>query len=229
VTRRPRAPGNPLLALLGTLVVHAVAGVFLFAAAAEREITPPTYAVRLVAAPAPDMEPRKAPDVVERPAETPPAPAPTPQRSPKSTVSRAVPPPELDDTKREAAPRTTPDVTPLPGEKPSTGSDIVTVSTVGVEFPFPEYLQNMMSEILRRWVQPSGPTMLQAEVSFIVHRDGSISALQLVRRSGSFSFDLEARGAVEEAGRLKAFGPLPDDWAEDVLFVRFFFAPQRRH
>lgn len=223
--RRARAPGNPALAIGGSLVVHAVAGAFLFAAAAERHAAPPTYAVRLIAAPDVELEPRKAPAAVERPAE--PQPAPIPARRPKSTVSRAAPPPEADTTKREAAPRTTPDVKPLEGERPSTGSDLATVSTEGIEFPYPEYLQNLMTEVLRRWRRPTSLSPLEAEMSFLVHRDGSLSALQFVRRSGSFGFDLEAQGAVEEAGRLKAFGPLPEEWPGDVLFVRFFFSPRR--
>jgi hypothetical protein len=45
------------------------------------------------------------------------------------------------------------------------------------------------------------------EVSFFIHRNGSISDLQFVKRSGSFTYDIEAQGiAVEEAG--KVFGPV---------------------
>lgn len=221
-----RAPGNPALALVGTAVVHAVAATFVFAAGAEPRRVPPTYKVRLVAAPAPDMETRRAPEAVERPAEE--QAAPVERRQPRSTVSRATPPPTADDTPREAAPRTTPVTEPLPGERPSTGSDVATVSTEGVDFPYPEYLQNMMSQILRRWQRPQVTTPLEAEVAFLVHRDGSISDLRFVKRSGSFTYDLEAQGSVEEAGRFKAFGPLPDGWGADVLFVRFYFSGRRQ-
>ena len=68
---------------------------------------------------------------------------------------------------------------------------------------------------------------LDAEVSFFVHRDGSVTDLQFIKRSGNFAFDLEAQGAVEEAGRLKALGSLPDGWNADVLFVRFYFTGKR--
>jgi len=125
------------VALVGTVAVHALAALFLVAgAAAARKPVPPTYRVHLVAAPEPAEDARKAPEAVERPAEEKPAPAPK-SKSPKSTVAPAPPPPVADNTKREAAPRTTPKATPLPGEKPSTGSDVATVSTEGVEFPFP--------------------------------------------------------------------------------------------
>ncbi|PYP98528.1 MAG: hypothetical protein DMD38_01010, partial [Gemmatimonadetes bacterium] len=64
--------------------------------------------------------------------------------------------------------------------------------------------------------------------SFFVHRDGSITDLQFVRRSGNFAFDLEAQGVIEEAGRRRLFGALPDGWAADILFVRFYFSGQRQ-
>jgi outer membrane biosynthesis protein TonB len=211
--------------LAGTVVVHAAAGMFLVAAAADaRKPAPPTYRVHLVAAPEPDASAKKAPEAVDRPAETKDAPVPGKRPPPKNTAAKEAPPPTLDKTTREAAPRTTPKVQPLAGEKPSTGADVATVSTEGVEFPYPEYLSNLQSQILRRWQRSTYD--FYAEVSFFIRRDGSISDIQFVKRSGNFAFDLEAQGAVEEAGRSKAFGPLPDGWKSDVLFVRFFFAPK---
>ena len=85
----------------------------------------------------------------------------------------------------------------------------------------------MYSQVLRRWQRPLQNTPLEAEVSFFVHRDGSVTDLQFIRRSGNFAFDLEAQGAIEEAGKFKAFGTLPDGWAADVLFVRFYFTGRR--
>jgi len=208
--RRGRGSESAKVGLIGTVAVHALAGLFLVAgAAAARKPLPPTYRVHLVAA-------------EEKPAPTPKA------KSPKSTVSPAPPPPVADNTKREAAPRTTPTAAPLPGERPSTGSDVATVSTEGVEFPFPEYLQNIVAQVLRVWQRPLQSTPLEAEVSFFVHRDGSVSDLQFIRRSGNFAFDLEAQGAVEQAGRIKAFRALPAGWDSDVLFVRFYFSGKRQ-
>jgi protein TonB len=215
------------MAVTGTLVVHGVVGLFLFGTPSGHKRLPPTYTVRLIAAPASDLESRKAPEALERPAEEKPAPAPQ-VKTPKSTVSRATPPPTRDQVRREAAPRTTPTNQPLPGETPSTGNDVATVSTEGVAFPFPEYLQNIVSQVLRRWQRPAQATPLEAEVSFFVHRDGSVTDLQFIKRSGNFAFDLEAQGAVEAAGRDKSFGMLPDGWTADVLFVRFYFSGQNR-
>jgi protein TonB len=217
------------LGLAGTIAVHGLAVALLAVGPAKRKPLPPTYAVHLVAAPAPDQETRKAPEAFDRPAEERPAPVPAAKPPPRSSVvSRAAPPPTQDDTRREAAPRTTSTNQPLPGERPSTGNDVATVSTEGVAFPFPEYLQNLVSQVLRRWQRPEQSTPLEAEVSFFVHRDGSVTGLQLIHHSGNYSFDLEALGAVEEAGRRKAFGDLPDGWTSEVLFVRFYFSGKRQ-
>ena len=224
---RGRTPAPVGLAVTGTLVVHGLVGVLLFGTHGRRTRLPPTYRVHLVAAPAADQESRKAPPAFDRPAEEKPAPLPAPKKT-RSTVSRATPPPTRDQTRREAAPRTTPTNQPLPGEKPSTGNDPLTVSTEGVAFPFPEYTNNIIVQIGRRWQRPFGATALEAEIGFLIHRDGSISDMQFVHRSGNFAFDLEAQGAIEEAGRSKAFGSLPEGWTSDVLFIRFYFSGQRQ-
>lgn len=220
--RRSRVSTSPAVGFLGTALIHGLAVAFVFGRASRARAAPPIYQVHLLAAPAPEEEVRRAPLAVERPAEQKAVPL-GKVRKAENTVSRAAPPPPPDAERREAPPRTTAAVTPLPGEHPSTGTDAATVSTEGVEFPYPEYLQNVVTQILSRWQRPFENAALDAEVSFFVHRDGSITDLQFVQRSGNFAFDLEAEGAVEEAGHFKAFGALPPGWTADVLFVRFYF------
>ena len=226
--RVARQRGNVPLGLIGTVLVHGVVLAAFLASASGARSAPPVYRVQLVAAPEVQPDARPAPQAIQREAEQPEPPAPTPKPPPKNTAAEAAPPPTADSKKREAAPRTTPKAKPLPGERPSTGSDPATVSTEGIEFPFPEYLQNIVSQVLQRWQRPSESSPLEAEVAFMVHRDGSVTDLQFVHRSGDFSFDLEAQGAIEEAGRNKAFGMLPDGWVSDVLFVRFYFSGKRQ-
>jgi periplasmic protein TonB len=227
VSRPSRAVTNVPLGLIGTIVVHGVALTIFLASASGARSAPPTYRVRLVAAPDLTPDQRPAPPAVEREAAPKEPPPPTAKPVPKNTASTAAPPPVADTKKREAAPRSTA-ANRMPGEAPSTGSDAATVSTEGVEFPFPEFLQNIVSQVLRRWQRPLDNTPLEAEVGFMVHRDGSVTDLQFVKRSGNFAFDLEAQGAIEEAGRFKAFGALPDGWVPDVLFVRFYFSGRRQ-
>lgn len=223
MSSRSRGPSGAGIGLIGTVGVHATAVAFVIMTASHaRAVTPPTYAVRLVAAPDPTPDQRKVPDVVQREAATPPPPAPPTRKAVPALKPAPAPPPNADTKKREAAPKTQP-VPRAPGEAPSTGKDVATVSTEGETFPYPEYLQNIQSQILRRWDRSDLP--LEAEVSFFIHKDGSITGLQFTKRSGNFAFDLNAEGAVEAAGDNKAFGPLPGGWTSDVLFVRFFFSP----
>jgi protein TonB len=215
------------VAFAGTLVIHVAVGGALLRVPTEGRTAPPVYRVELVAAPRAQPEARRAPEVVERPPEQP---APAVPIAPKPQPRPAVPtpvPPAPTTTPREPSPRTTPAAEPLPGVTPSTGSDPATVTVEGLAFPYPEYLRNIVAQVYRRWERPGGNVPLKAEVFFLVHRDGSISNLRFVTRSGSFAFDLEAQGAVEAAAGAGAFGPLPEGFTDDVLPVSFFFDPQK--
>jgi protein TonB len=204
-----------------TLALHVAAFAAVWSAPSlVRHVAPPVYTVELVAAPRPQPEQRRAPESVERPAERP-----APVRARRRSVVAETPPPPEQQAEREPAPRTTPEVELAPDVEPSTGSDPATVKTSGVEFPYPEYLRNIVAQVYRRWQRPSGDVSLRAEVLFFVHRGGNISNFQFVRRSGSFGFDLEAQGAIEAAANAGAFGPLPAGYAADVLPVSFFFDP----
>src|SRR5207253_7267972 len=68
----------------------------------------------------------------------------------------------------------------------------------GIEFPFPEYTNNIITQIAMRWQRPLQATPLEAEIGFLIHRDGSVSDMQFIKRSGNFGFDLEAQGRSEE-------------------------------
>lgn len=222
---RDRTPGRHM-AVTGTVALHAVAGWVLFAAPAARPVPPPVYRVELVAAPRPEPEQRRAPEAVQRPAERK---VNITEREPRRTsVAKTPPPPVQPTVEREAPPRTTPEEEPLPDEKPSTGTAPATLKVEGVDFPYQEYLNNIVAQIYRRWQRPAGNVALRAEVFFLLHRDGSVSSFQFIRRSGNFGFDLEAQGAIEAAANANAFGSLPEGYPADVLPVNFFFDPRSR-
>ncbi len=228
LVRRPRGRYRPAtdpgVAFVGTLMVHvAVGGALLRAPPLVRTSAVPVYAVELVAAPRPEPRQRRAPETVTREAERP---APAPRRPRRTSVAETPPPPTTEpQVEREPAPRTTPPEEPAPDVQPSTGSDVATIKTEGVQFPYPEYLRNIVAQVYRRWSRPQGNVSLRAEALFFVHRDGSISNFQFVLRSGSFAFDLEAQGAIEAAATSGAFGPLPEAYPADILPVSFFFDP----
>lgn len=227
-SRRDADRGGFAAGLTGTVMFHAAAIGLLWATVKSVDLGPPVYAVELVAAPAPAPAAKPAPDVVNRPPAEEPAPN-KPAPAPKPTDKPAPPKPkptEKPPEKTEPNPRSTPTNAPLPGEKPSTGNDIVNVSIPGMQFPFPEYLRNIVQEVYRRWDRPSGNAALRAEVSFLIMRDGAVREIKLTHPSGSFSFDLSAQGAIEAAGSAGAFGTLPEGWQADVLPVAFYFTPR---
>lgn len=204
-----------------TLTVHLVSAVILMAAARPNEIPPPVYAVELVAAPRTPPRPRRAPEATPRPV-PPPQTTPKPQQREETPDPVPTPPPE----ETEPPPKTAPSEPPLPDETPKTGNAPANVETPGLAFPYPEYLQNIVAQVYRRWDRPRSNAPLRAEVFFTIQRDGTVSEIRFISRSGNFSFDLGAQGAVEAAANANAFGPLPDGFREDVLPVSFFFTPR---
>ncbi len=220
--RRSGGGRGSSLAFLGATSIHLVAAVVLITSTATTLSAPPVYRVELVAAPRPEPNRRPAPDVVQRPAEQ----AIPIERPPRRTSAAETPPPptKQPEVEREPAARTNPD-TLAPDVEPSTGSDPATVSLEGIEFMYPAYLRNIVSQVHRRWNPPRRNVTLRAEVQFFIHRDGSVSNFRFLKRSGSFGFDLEAQGAIESAASTNAFGPLPDGYPADVLPVSFFFDP----
>jgi len=210
---------------------------------------PPTYRVNLVAAP---PGPRQIGVVQPTPPEPVPAPAsPTPAPTPPAPTppARETPEPERMKAPAKAKPVRTPKVATPNAGSPSKatrsasttkaapvaragggptggrGADVANVRTEGTEFPYPVYLQNVVRQIALQF-KPDARSALRAEVAFLIRRDGSISGLKLVTRSGNFSFDQDAMGAVEAAARANAFGPLPQGFTDDVLPVIFSFDPQ---
>lgn len=232
--------GMPLVA---SVLLHvAVAASFLVVRPAPRPpAPPPSYKVNLVAAP---PGPR-AVGVVQPPAATPAPPTPPKPPPPRPVTERAPTPAVPTAPARKAAPaatprRSTPTVAAPDAKRPTStadapragggpeggrGTDVATVRTQGIEFPYPGYLENVVRQIALRFHPPRN-SALRAEVSFLIRRDGSVSDLRVVSPSGAFAFDLEARGAVEAAAQARAFGPLPAGFRDDVLPVVFSFDPR---
>jgi outer membrane biosynthesis protein TonB len=228
-SRAPAKQDAPGVAagLVGTTVLHAAAvGLLLFGVKPPKAL-PPVYAVELVAAPmaAPEIK-KAAPEAIPTPPEEKPAPLKPPAKVKAPTPPKPEPKPPPPKEKKEPPVKTKAPEPPLPGETPSTGTDVATVKTPGLEFAYPEYLRNIVSQVYRRWERPSGSNALRAEVSFLILRDGSVREIRFIASSGNFAFDLDAQGAIEAAGNSKAFGPLPDGYPADVLPVAFYFTPR---
>ena len=221
-----RAPPGRAAGMVGTILVHAAAIGFLFTTVQPSKASPPSYAVELVAAPAPTQKRLAREALPTPPPEEKPAPVkPKPPKPAKAPAPPKPKPPPPSEERKEPPPKTAAEATPAPGETPSTGSDVATIKTPGLAFPYPEYLRNIVTQIYQRWDRGSAKQRNFAEISFLILRDGSVRDIHFVTRSGSFAFDLNAQGAVEAAGNSHAFGPLPDGWDADVLPVSFYFKP----
>ena len=194
---------------------------------------PPTYMVRLFAAP-PGAEVTSAPVSAAPPrAAAPEKPAAAPPTPPKTKVpaKKAKPTPTPPIAAQTAPPKGRDEpksATPPAGSQLSTGgkgSDVATVQTAGIEFPYPWYTNRVVAEILKRF--PGSRIALTAEVQFVIRRDGSVdpASIRLGKSSGNYSFDTQAVGAVESAANAKVFGALPTGFPEDILPITFRFSP----
>jgi len=194
---------------------------------------PPIYRVRLIAAPAGEraigvVQPKPEP-VVEKP-----APVTPPKTVPKKTPAPVkTPPKQSKQTPAEATPVPTPappkTAEPAPtaggGATGGRGADNANVVTPGIEFPYPAYTNNIVRQLIQFFGQTNA--RFTAEVSFVIRRDGTVDpeTIRFVTRSGNYSFDQRAYGAVEGAANAHAFGSLPPGFREDILPVRFRFTP----
>ncbi len=214
--------------------IHIVAAVGLWS---YQELRPEphiyeTIQVRVVSAPpAPsevEEESPPAPEeelVVETPDEPEPVPeeeAPVVQEDPEPEPEPVTPTPPVEETP------TPTEIPPAPApeavEDGEEGGEDIDVRLEGLRRDFPQYYGNIIVQ-MRRCFRPPGRENREATIRFLIHRDGSTSDYETVRSSGSFTFDIEAQGAVECAGRPGRIGPLPEDFPWDVLPIEFTFSP----
>jgi protein TonB len=225
-------------------ILHAAIATLLFNTLKERKpvALPPMYRVNIVAAPpgeraigevksgqAKAATPVTQPSAAQSTLKEMPLPKAKPAQRTPARATPSVPKPSVKagaaDAKAVPQPKTE---APKAGGGPvgGKGTDVATVRTDGIEFAFPGYLNNIVRQIALNFRPRNANARLKAEIRFLIHRDGSVSDLTFIRRSGNFSFDLEAQGAVEAASSARRFGPLPDGFPDDVLPVVFSFDPE---
>lgn len=211
----------PRAAVWGSLGLHAAVFVILisFSISSTPPLTAQTYQVWLIAAAdlqAPLRE-KPAPPRQAEEENRPPPPQPTEDPLPQTELPSVVEEvPQVEEPVRE------------PARADDTGEEALNVQTEGARFVDPEYLNNIVRQINRYWRPPDNARPLEVEIRFVIHRSGEVSDVQWLRRSGDSTFDLEARGAIEAAGRADAFGPLPEAFPLDELRVSFYFDPSSR-
>lgn len=189
---------------------------------------PPIYKVQLLAAPTGE----RAEGVIAGPSTVAPAtkapPAPASKRIPETKRGkRSVTPTKAATPNVAAQPAAAPPPKAGGGETGGRGADVANVNTVGIEFPFPGYLNNIVRQMVLAFDVPNGSQNLSAEVSFLIRRDGTVTGIRLLTSSRAYLFDQSALAAVEAVGRSGKLGPLPREFSDDVLPVIFSFDPKR--
>jgi len=227
--RAPRSLAGPIGA---SAVLHAAVILpLLLLHTASTGSMPPMYKVELIAAPAgeraagvvttapapevatkaPPKAITKATQKVKAPPKAKVAPKPIVQATPKMA------------TKNEAVTKDAPKAGGGPtGGK---GADVQSIDLKGLDFPYPGYLQNIVRQIALNFSPRGNVGALRAEVFFMIDRNGNVSGFKFLSRSGNYSFDIEAQGAVDAAAR--SFGKLPAGFTDDVLPIVFSFDPSK--
>lgn len=244
--RSDAGPSRP--ALWGSIGLHVGVMTALVASAVfEREpLDFVTYEIRMVAMPAQQAEveqPEPAAEelVVETPDPTPPEPEPDnlpappvdepepdPDPEPESDPEPQPPEPEPDPEPPTADEPAPPRAEPDPAEEPAeTSADNVNVRLEGLRRDYPLYYENIIRQIERCFSPPGGVRAVTAVVYFEIRRDGTVSGLRFVQRSGIADFDLAALAAVGDCAGRGRFGALPGDLPYDRLPVQFTFQPRR--
>ncbi len=90
-------------------------------------------------------------------------------------------------------------------------------------FCCPEYIGDMIRRVHQNWNSRQG-TVAVAIMRFTIHRDGTISEIQLAQSSGNQMLDFLANRAMLATRQL---GPLPDAYPNQTLTVNLSFEYQR--
>src|SRR4051812_21794541 len=221
--------GDVATAIIVAIGLHAIAALLLVRAGTEqparRVVTMRTF---MVAAPQGEV----GVGIVQAPNQPQTAPAPraaeTVPQPPKTTAATKKVKPQEQAKQATVTPNAAKSVKNAPtagSETGGKGADLANVDLGGTEFPYPAYQRNIVNRIAEHF-HPTEKN-LNAEVMFIIRRDGSVDPdqMQLVTRSRSYTFDNAAMGAIEAAANKKLFGPLPADFKNDALTVVFRFDP----
>ena len=221
--------------LLGSALVHTVAILLAWwTSALDAEIPEfVVYEIELVSPPPAVLgdatPPPPEPLVIETPVE----PAPEPQEeTPQPLIDEELPiEPEPQPEEVATPPESELDPVVAAGPDPDTEADTpgedLNVRMEGLRRDYPEYYNNIIRQIQRcfRW---RGSADLSATIYFTIHRDGTVSGIDVLESSNHPPFDIEAEGAAECAGSPGRLGPLPEDLPFDQLPIVFRFDPKSR-
>jgi TonB family protein len=181
--------------------------------------------------PAPSRQPK--PEVRERPKPKPKPPTPKPSPTPAPKVKEPEPKkPSPDDRRRSILARLAElekgDLYNERFDSPDedffgTPDGDISFETRGVDWG--PYAARLHRIVKRNWMIPPAAqigTKGVVRIRFEIHRDGSISKLEIMDESGTRSLDDAAYAAIANSHPLPP-PPLPDTWHKDTVGVRWTF------
>lgn len=171
--------------------------------------------------PEPEPQPEPVPVEPEPEPEAEPEEEPEPEPEPEREQRDVEKPPDIPEEQPEPT-----EPADQPADTAAAGGEDLEVATEGREFPFPDYLSNVIVQVNRyfRWRPETRPVGI---VYFEILPDGSVRNIRMVRPSGNLRFDFAVQGAVETAGDRGAFGALPEAYAGSFLPVQMEIEPPR--
>jgi protein TonB len=156
---------------------------------------------------------------------------PTPKPAKVAEKAAPTPPPHPQPSKPEPDKAQTGDATGTHITMSSVQTTAGTVNVIpdaGFGARFAYYVQQITQKVASRWEtgmldpQASGHRVY---ITFQVERDGSLSHVEIFRRSGDATLDETALSAVQ---RIDTFGPLPDAYTGSHINVTYYFDPPPR-
>jgi protein TonB len=140
--------------------------------------------------------------------------------APKATPSRQLPPPPTNRAQYgEQAANNLPRA--IQGTQTVNGPVNVKGSDFGSMFPY--YIQGIQRKMAAnssmQLVDPRTPKGTRAYILFTIHKDGTLSDIQMDRGSGSPSLDRECLRAAQ---RVDSFGPLPPSYNGSTVITSYY-------
>lgn len=169
--------------------------------------------------PEPKAEPVPDEKAIPIPAKPQPVKKVAPKAQPKPP-QHPIPPPK--ETHRAAYGEAAPSSIPMANASSSNKSVVVQNGDFGSRFGW--YVDIIQRTIAQNWysqlADPRASMGHSVVVTFVVHRDGSVTDPRIAQPSGVPSLDLSAMQAVE---RVNAFGPLPAGYPGSSVSVAYTF------
>ncbi len=96
----------------------------------------------------------------------------------------------------------------------------------GTPFPFPWYVEAVLTKLEINWGQPfiNDPNEYATVIYFVILRNGQVSKVQVEQTSGIPAFDRSVESAVLGSS---PFPPLPNQWTESDLAFRIRFTNKK--